>query len=314
MINQQLLNKIREYILTTNKSIVTKEDMAIQFKVKEHEVERCFQQLNIEGLLSQAQHAIDTQWKPDIYRIRNNKKQDIFKGRLLLTNINGTKKLGNHVIKIFVARQPLNNMDKLGWKWASRLAPAYKLVQAFKKHGINWNAYYQRYMKEVIYNPESKIALDIIYNHLKSGEDIALICYCTNAQQCHRSILGKYYEEFGASVYDIDNLYVSERWALGMEGIFNETYINQLLDESLTEDKMIQFIWHIKGYIENGVKMQFTNTHFTKIIDAIFKSQNSENNKQHYMELADIIKQHYTLPVDLQDKLESVIIINKLNN
>lgn len=312
--DKKLLDKVREHILTTSKTAVMKEYLAKKFKVTEHEIQQCFQQLNIEGLLSQARHQIDYSWSPDIYDIINNKKQDTFKGKLLLTNINRAKTLGKDVIKIFIARQQLNNIDRLGWKWASRLAPSYNLVQDIKKHNISWENYHQRYMKEVIYNPNSKPALDVIYNHLKAGENIALICYCNDSRECHRSILGNYYSEFGVNVYDFNYITLIDEFVLALDGIFNEPYANQILNELLNNLNIHAFNWFLRERVMTDRKINFTSIQLTKIINMIHNMQiNLQDNNKYYMELAGIIQSYYQLPLDLQNKLESIIIMDKLS-
>lgn len=48
-----LLDKVRDYLFNQVTGIVTKEKIANELKVKEHEITNCLHKLNLEGLVSQ---------------------------------------------------------------------------------------------------------------------------------------------------------------------------------------------------------------------------------------------------------------------
>lgn len=83
----KVLQETLRIISKTEGNYVTKEDIARDLKVKEHEVENVFHRLNLEGILSQrkSNYAHDTNrnpmfpggesgWASDIYYIRNAEK------------------------------------------------------------------------------------------------------------------------------------------------------------------------------------------------------------------------------------------------
>lgn len=311
--DNDLMNKVRDYIKTTSKDIVRKEELAEFFKVKPHEIEQCFQRLNLEGLLSQARKiephdysrkAGDSCWAADIYYIQKPEKRKDISGRIILVNIDQAYKLNDNIIKLFIARQPLPNLDKMKWKWASKLAPSNDLLYAFKKENIDWETYYVRYKREVIYNPTVVDALNTIYNHLKLGEDIALICYCTDDRYCHRGILGEYYKDLGIEVItlkDLTNTY-SLMDFFGME-IFNDGTKNKLLQNALRN--LYIFNYSLKEYKrEKGKSIEFSNNQLKMIVEEICKKQD--------IKCANFISDNYILNKDLQDKLDSVIVLGEL--
>ncbi|MFW6007886.1 MAG: hypothetical protein ACOCP8_01365 [archaeon] len=82
--HEVLLNKVREYLLNQATGYVTKEKIANELKVKEHEVAHCLQILNLEGLVSQKKNLVphdssrdpcggyscNKEWMPSKYYLR----------------------------------------------------------------------------------------------------------------------------------------------------------------------------------------------------------------------------------------------------
>jgi len=306
--DNNLMNKVRDHIKTTSKHIVRKEELAELFKAKPHEIEQCFQRLNLEGLLSQA-HKIepyDSRWAADIYYIQKPEKKKDISGRIILADIDQAYKLNSNIIKLFTARQPLPNLDKLGWKWASKLAPSNDLLYAFKKGNIDWETYYVRYKRDVIYNPACIDALNIIYNHLQIGEDIALICYCKDVRYCHRGILGEYFKEFGIEVIEIKDFAKEyDLMKFFRMGIFNNSTNNKLLETSLENFYNFKTTLQLSKIHYNEI-VNFSDNQLKMIVDEICRRQD--------VECAKFVSKNYILAKELQDKLDSIIVLGGLFN
>ena len=311
-----LMNKVCDYVKTSEKGFVRKEELAELFKAKPHEIEQCFQRLNIEGLLSQPiheqthdcdRHYRQSNWSTDIYYVCNKEEKEKVKGRLILSSVIDTSLLNKDIVKIFVARVPLEKMDKLGWKWASKLAPSNDLLYSFKKNLINWEQYYARYMKEVIYNPACVDALNTIYNHLKAGEDIALICYCTDESICHRSILGKYYKKLGVNVISVKgNRYLGTFGKIDLmaEGLLNAEAMNKFIEEFLDSKYNLQYLIENSYLIGPDRIISYTNSQLKTIANKIYEFQDVES--------AQIMLKNYAVSEDIKSKLESVIVMGGL--
>jgi uncharacterized protein YeaO (DUF488 family) len=311
-----LMNRVRDYIKTTDKHCVRKEEVAEMFKAKPHEIEQCFHKLNLEGLLSQAskiephdysRKAGDSCWAADIYYIQNNQEKEEIKGRLILSSVNDVSMLNKDIIKLFIARVPMPRMDKMGWKWASKLAPSNDLLYSFKKGLINWEQYYSRYMKEVIYNPACVDALNTIYNHLKAGEDITLICYCNDENICHRSILGKYYNKLGVNIISLKgnkHLNTFSKINLMAGGLLNTEATNTFIEEFLDSKYNLRFLIE-NPYLRGPEKIiSYTNSQLKTIANKIYEFQDVESAK--------IMLKNYTVPEEIKAKLESVIVMGGL--
>ena len=115
---------------------------------------------------------------------------------LYLCSLSDIKRLDKSIVKVFIARVPIKNMEKYDMHHMSILSPSQKLFVDMKiKKNITWKDYVWRYRQEMINN---KRALDFIYNKLEESS-IALICYCHD-NHCHRYILGNYFSELGINV------------------------------------------------------------------------------------------------------------------
>lgn len=75
-------------------------------------------------------------------------------------------------------------------KWYKSLSPSNDTLNEYKNNKITWEEYIIRFYAD-IYNDESLDDLMDIKQLLKSGEDVTLICYEKNEQNCHRYLLGE---------------------------------------------------------------------------------------------------------------------------
>lgn len=65
---ENLLNKVRELILASEKSFITAEQISTILRAKKHLVEQCFHRLNLEGILSQGVNHAPHDSKRDPWR------------------------------------------------------------------------------------------------------------------------------------------------------------------------------------------------------------------------------------------------------
>jgi Uncharacterized conserved protein len=57
--------------------------------------------------------------------------------------------------------------------------------------GTWWDLYKERFIKEANESDKFKRAYKRLKEHLDSGRNIILICYCDDVTRCHRSIIGE---------------------------------------------------------------------------------------------------------------------------
>lgn len=117
---------------------------------------------------------------------------------LYLCPLSIIKNLSDTTTKLFIARQPFENMKKYNIYHIKKLAPSEELFNDIKRNGLSWKNYVWRYRQEMFNN---KDILDLIYKKLET-EEIALICYC-HTKNCHRYILGHYFSELGINVIEL---------------------------------------------------------------------------------------------------------------
>lgn len=121
-------------------------------------------------------------------------------GTIYLSSVANINKLPADCKKFFIARQALTNMEKYDLIWLYRLAPSYDLLKGSKSKQISWAQYVKIYRKEML---AMQPVLDKIEASLNIGESFAFICYCPNADRCHRGLLGDYYKEMGFEIVKI---------------------------------------------------------------------------------------------------------------
>lgn len=115
--------------------------------------------------------------------------------RLMLVRLGDVDLVPRGSVRLFIARQPVRNMDKYGLHHVPTLAPSADLLWAYKDGKITWKDYVERYRVEMT---SMRQMLDKIYRQLEETP-VALVCYCATAQ-CHRFLLGHFFEEIGVQV------------------------------------------------------------------------------------------------------------------
>lgn len=101
-------------------------------------------------------------------------------------------------VRLFIARQPIKDMPRYGLHHVTALAPSGKLLGDFKGGRIDWPTYVDRFRAEMILDQAKRAALARVHRTLERAP-VALVCFCGGVQ-CHRFILGHYFEELGVPV------------------------------------------------------------------------------------------------------------------
>lgn len=117
---------------------------------------------------------------------------------LYLASLSDLSKIPNDCTKLFIALKPIKNMDKYNLIHIPKLTPSSKLLYDIKQNNITWQEYVKQFRKEMI---DKQNILDFVQKKLLT-ENICFICYCTS-KECHRYILGHYFEELGFYVKSI---------------------------------------------------------------------------------------------------------------
>lgn len=115
--------------------------------------------------------------------------------RLMLVRLGDVDLVPHGSVRLFIARQPVRNMAKYGLHHVPELAPSADLLWAYKDGRVTWKDYVDRYRVEMI---DMRSVLDKVYRKLEDAP-VAFVCYCATTQ-CHRFLLGHYFEELGVHV------------------------------------------------------------------------------------------------------------------
>jgi len=76
------------------------------------------------------------------------------------------------------------------------LSPSVTLLLEYKKNK-DWDFYVRRFEQEMENRADLKEALKNLYDELKKGQDICLICYEKDFMRCHRFLIAKKLVEKG---------------------------------------------------------------------------------------------------------------------
>lgn len=131
------------------------------------------------------------------------------RGTLYLCGISDLKKYSNTNRKYFIARYVKNpeTISTYGFMQLPDLSPPKALVNQYLeyKSAGRWDSemfeswYVPEFKHLMKTEPSMRSALNYIWKQLKQG-DVTLACYCHDKDMCHRTIVGKAYEELGITV------------------------------------------------------------------------------------------------------------------
>ena len=76
------------------------------------------------------------------------------------------------------------------------LAPSKELLEDWKNNKIDWEEYNERYLKEILNDPEKISKVKELAKRFRDGDKIRLICYEKDPSHCHRSILQRLIKKY----------------------------------------------------------------------------------------------------------------------
>lgn len=124
-------------------------------------------------------------------------------GSLYLSSISNIKKIPDNVIKLLITRKPIKNYKKYDIYYVPSLAPSLQLFSEYSSGNKSWKEFVFTFRRDMILNKELNIYLDKVYKQIMSGKNVALICYCSDSDKCHRGIIANYFKELGVIINNI---------------------------------------------------------------------------------------------------------------
>ncbi|HIW34122.1 MAG TPA: DUF488 domain-containing protein [Candidatus Paenibacillus intestinavium] len=134
------------------------------------------------------------------------------KGKLYTSNPTGLKKINFDATLLLITRA---GADISGTTRVRELAPSAALFhesieQRQSKPGPEWwPQYEEKFLLEL--QSDVKInALREVYRRLLRGENIVLVCFCTDHRYCHRRLAGHFFEQYGVQVEELNPVTVEQ--------------------------------------------------------------------------------------------------------
>lgn len=123
------------------------------------------------------------------------------KGTLYLGRISDFKEYNDKDIKCF----SISRSDAFGkyMEELKGLAPSWDLLswhRMNKNRKVFREGYYPRYFEQVKNSEDAQDDIRKVSDMLNEGQDVAFICFCVNHIDCHRGILGEWFEKKGYNV------------------------------------------------------------------------------------------------------------------
>lgn len=84
-----------------------------------------------------------------------------------------------------------------------RLSPTADLLKAIKTGNIDWSDF-EYYYKEEMKREPMITALRELYKRLRRGEDIILVSYNKNYQECPRRLIGEFLQQYGIEYKELE--------------------------------------------------------------------------------------------------------------
>lgn len=103
-------------------------------------------------------------------------------------------------INLFIVRNPKNEIMNL--TWFPYLAPS-QVLYSFameNKDSSGWWDIYKQSFEEELESADKKLGLGLVQDYIILGFNVNLVCYCSSAEQCHRSLVGAKLQSMGLEV------------------------------------------------------------------------------------------------------------------
>lgn len=92
-------------------------------------------------------------------------------------------------------------------RWVPELAPSKylyeKFIQEWKgKDPASWWPFYQEIFNRELSQENKKPFLRLLWKKLKSGQKIALVCFCPDHRYCHRTLVAQFFQNYGINTIE----------------------------------------------------------------------------------------------------------------
>lgn len=121
-----------------------------------------------------------------------------------LANIENTPEGVKKYIIVRIPPKHFNFYQHPDTKHKPQLSPSKELLMASKNGELSFERFKERFLQEIHVRTDMKQAINELVAELNKGEDICLICYEKDSNDCHRKILADYIKEmYGLDYIDI---------------------------------------------------------------------------------------------------------------
>ena len=79
--------------------------------------------------------------------------------------------------------------------WLRSASPEIALLKEYRSDNINWEEFSKRFKIQLRTNPESKKAVSDIIDMMRNEENLTLLCYEREGENCHRFLLKVFIEK-----------------------------------------------------------------------------------------------------------------------
>jgi len=120
----------------------------------------------------------------------------------------GTPRAPGEGLRLGTVRRPPRGVKKADFArlnyydlWLPLLSPSQAVVTRAMTQpwtGVRWKKFVRDYRREMS-QPAARQVIELLAR-LSHGVDFSLGCYCEREDRCHRSVLKKLFEEYGAKV------------------------------------------------------------------------------------------------------------------
>jgi uncharacterized protein YeaO (DUF488 family) len=127
-------------------------------------------------------------------------------GKLYTSNLVGLRKLDVEVEIWQITRAGIEIPNSM---LVRNLAPSPELFEKYNTKWRNespstwWSDYKKQFLDE-LQTEEKLVCLRQIYQRLKSGKNIVLVCFCKNYNYCHRRLVGEFFKRYNIDFEELD--------------------------------------------------------------------------------------------------------------
>lgn len=121
-----------------------------------------------------------------------------------LANIKNTPERVKKYLIVRIPPKHFNFFQNSDIKHMPQLSPSQNLLYSYKNKNISFNQFKEKFVNEIENRQDMKQAIEKLVKDLKHGENICLICYEEDSNECHRKIIADYIKsKYGIDYIDI---------------------------------------------------------------------------------------------------------------